>query len=44
MNKEKRMAGNYEIIHALQIGEKEIVIGEEPAAAPGQQYMCAFCE
>lgn len=44
MSNEKRMAGSYEIIHAMQIGDKEIVIGEDPAAAPGQQYMCAFCE
>ena len=44
MSNEKRMAGSYEIIHALQIGDKEIVIGEYTAAAPWQQYMCAFCE
>lgn len=44
MSNEKRMAGSYEIIHAMQIGDKEIVIGEDTAAAPGQQYMCAFCE
>ena len=44
MNDEKRMAGDYEIIHALHIGDQEIVVGEDPAAAPGQMYMCAFCE
>ena len=44
MNDEKRMAGDYEIIHAMHIGDQEIVVGEDPAAAPGQMYMCAFCE
>ena len=44
MNDEKRMAGDYEIIHAMHIGDQEIVVGENPAAAAGQMYMCAFCE
>lgn len=41
---EKRMAGNYEIIHAVHIGDKEIVLGENPADTDGQIYMCAFCQ
>ena len=44
MNDEKRMSGDYEIIHAMHIGDQEIVAGENPAAAAGQMYMCAFCE
>ena len=44
MNEDKRMAGDYEIIHAMHIGDQEIVVGENPAAAAGQMYMCAFCE
>lgn len=44
MDGEKRMAGDYEIIHAMHIGDQEIVVGENPAAAAGQMYMCAFCE
>lgn len=44
MNDEKRMAGDYEIIHAMHIGDQEIVVGENPAAVVGQMYMCAFCE
>ena len=44
MNEDKRMAGDYEIIHAMHIGDQEIVVGEKPAAAAGQMYMCAFCE
>lgn len=41
---EKRMAGDFEIIHALHIGDKEIVLGENPAGASDERYMCAFCE
>lgn len=44
MDGEKRMAGDYEIIHTMHIGDQEIVVGENPAAATGQMYMCAFCE
>ncbi len=44
MNSEKRTAGDYEIIHALHIGDKEIVVGENTAAEEGQKYMCAFCQ
>ena len=41
---EKRMAGDYEIIHAFHIGDKEIVIGENVNAPGDERYMCAFCE
>ena len=44
MNAEKRMAGDYEIIHAMHIGDTEIVVGENPTAAEGHRYMCGFCE
>ena len=44
MNDEKRMAGEYEIIQSLHIGDKEVVIGENQAAANGEKYMCAFCQ
>ena len=44
MSENKRKAGDYEIIHAMHIGDQEIVVGENPAAAVGQIYMCAFCE
>ena len=43
MSEEKRMAGDYTIIQALQIGDREIVIGENQANQDGQKYMCAFC-
>lgn len=44
MDTQKRMAGDYEIIHALQIGDQEIVVGENQANTDGQKYMCAFCQ
>ena len=42
-NREKRMAGDYVIIHALHIGDREIVLGENPAGVGDERYMCAFC-
>ena len=30
---EKRMLGDYEIIHSLYIGDREIVVGDTPNAA-----------
>ena len=41
---EKRTAGDYEIIHAFHIGDKEIVIGENVNAPGDERYMCAYCE
>lgn len=41
---EKRMAGSYEIIHALRIGEREVVLGYDPENKDGNHYMTAFCE
>ena len=38
MENEKRMAGEYEIIHAVQIGDREIVVGENPADTNGRQH------
>lgn len=43
MMEEKRMAGDYEVIHSIHIGDKEIVIGENPSDKSGQMYMCAYC-
>ena len=40
----KRMAGPYEITHAIHIGDREIVWGENPADTDGTPYMCAYCE
>lgn len=44
MSEEKRMAGDYEIIQAFHIGDREIVIGENTNAAPDERFMCAYCE
>ena len=40
---EKRMAGNYEVIQAVHIGDREVVLGENPQDDTGMKYMCAFC-
>ena len=40
---EKRMAGTYEIIHAMHIGDREIVIGEWNDAPEEERFMCAIC-
>ena len=42
-NEEKRMAGDFEIIHAMRVGDREIVLGENPAGVGDERYMCAFC-
>ena len=41
---EKRMAGDYEIIHAVQIGDREVVVGEKPGDSDDDRYMCSLCE
>ena len=43
-NEEKRMAGDYEIIQSLHIGDREIVLGENPSGVGDERYMCAFCQ
>ena len=44
MAEEKRMAGDYKIIQAFHIGDREVVIGENTNAAPDERFMCAYCE
>lgn len=41
---EIRKAGDYEISHAIHIGEKELVLGENLAAEDGMCYLVAYCE
>lgn len=36
---DKRMVGEYEIIHAVHVGAREIVVGVNAA----QEYLCGFC-
>ena len=40
----KRMAGDFEILQAIRIGDREIVLGENPSGVDGERYMCAFCQ
>ena len=42
MAEEKRMAGDYEIIQAFYIGDREVVIGVNPNAVPDERYMCGM--
>ena len=42
MSDEKRMAGDFHIIQSMLIGDKEVVIGENPNAEQGHRYMCAL--
>lgn len=44
MDNEKRMAGDYEVIQSVHIGDREIVVGENPKAENGMPYMVAFYE
>lgn len=44
MSEAKRMAGPYEITHAIHIGDRKIVLGENPADTDGTPYMCSYCE
>ena len=41
---DKRMAGDYEIIHSFHIGDQEVVLGENVNAPPDERYMCAYCQ
>ncbi len=39
MPDKKRMIENFEVIHSLQIGAREVVVG----VSPEQEFMCCFC-
>lgn len=41
---EKRMAGNYEVTTAFEIGTKGIIIGEDKTAAPDERFVVANYE
>lgn len=41
---EVRKAGSYTILHAIHIGERELVVGYDPENKHGNIYMTAFCE
>ena len=44
MSEEKRMAGDYEIIQSVYIGDREIVVGENQANTDGRPYLVAYYE
>ena len=44
MSDEKRMAGDYEIIQSVHIGDREIVVGENQADTDGLPYLVAYYE
>ncbi len=43
MKNEKRMADRFEIIHAIRLGDKEVVCGEYLKNESGPVYMVGFC-
>lgn len=43
MNDEKRMAGDYEIIQSIHIGDREVVFGENKNSEPDARYLCGYC-
>ena len=42
--KDVRMARNYKILHAFEIGHKEFVVGEDLTASPDERYLVADYE
>src|ERR1035437_5217244 len=42
MAEEKRMAGDYEIINAIHIGDKEVVFGIDNRNEFGLKYLCSY--
>ena len=43
-NNEKRMVGDYEVIQAFQFGDREVVLGENLNAPPGELFLCAYAQ
>ena len=41
---EKRMVGDYEVIQAFQFGDREVVLGENTNAPPGELFLCAYAQ
>ena len=42
MDEEKRMAGSYEVLHAIHIGDKEVLFGEDQVSTD-MRYMVCYC-
>ena len=43
-NTDKRMLGEYEVIHALHIGDREIIVGDNPKASKDERFLCVTCQ
>ena len=41
---EKGTLGDYEIIHAMHIGDREIVVGDYPDAPKDERFLCVTCQ
>ena len=41
---EKRMIGDYTVLNSIQIGHKEVILGENTKAATGERYLCCYSE
>ena len=41
---EKRMLGDYEVIHSLHLGDREIVVGDYPGAPKDERFLCVTCQ
>lgn len=41
---ENRMVGDYEVIQAFQFGDREVVLGENLNAPPGELFLCAYAQ
>jgi len=44
VNEEKRMAGGYEILYAIHIGDREIVFGENKSPDAPTRYFSGWCD
>lgn len=44
MNEQKRMVGDYTVLCAVNIGEKEIVLASDEKNTAGEKYLCGFLE
>lgn len=43
MENEERIVDGFKIINAIQIGDREVVLGAKEEGEIGEQYLCAFC-
>lgn len=44
MNEEKRKIGEYTVLSAVNVGEKEIILASNEQSTDGEKYLCGFVE